>query len=235
MKLGLLEADHVGERFVSVAGGYPAMFDALLRPHVAGLTWSRFDACHGELPARVDECDAWICTGSRASAYGSDAWIAALAGFLVRLRDAGAPFAGICFGHQVLARALGGEVARAPGGWGVGVREMTILRREPWMDPPLERCRLPHMHADQVTRLPDGAVHLARSAHCEIAMFRAGDAMLGIEGHPEFPSAYSEALLRDRVERIGRERVEDALSTLATPSDAPIVARWIARFLARDS
>ena len=233
LHVGLLEADHVGDRFLPIAGGYREMFAAWMRPHAPGLRWSCFDACHGELPSSPEDCDGFICTGSRASAYGSEPWIAELAAFVRALHDARKPYVGICFGHQVLARALGGEVARAPGGWGVGVHAMSIAAAEPWMRPPLAECRLPYMHADQVTRLPAGAVALASSDHCDVAMFRVGETSLGIEGHPEFPAAYSEALLRDRANRIGSDRVAAALDSLATPTDSLAVGEWIARFLAQ--
>jgi hypothetical protein len=62
-------------------------------------------------------------------------------------------------------------------------------------------------------------------------MFRVGDSMLGIQAHPEFPKAYSEALLLDRVERIGEERVKAALESLGQSTDEPVVAKWIVEFL----
>jgi hypothetical protein len=89
------------------------------------------------------------------------------------------------------------------------------------------------MHADQVQRLPAGAVLLARSGHCEIAMFRVGPSMLGIEGHPEFTAAYNEALIRARSDRIGAERAEQALAKVCRPTDGALVGRWIADFLSR--
>ena len=149
-----------------------------------------------------------------------------------RLHGARRPFAGICFGHQVLAQALGGEVVRAPGGWGVGVHEMEVLRGESWMSPARTTCRLPYMHQDQVRRLPGDAMLLGRSAHCEIAMFRAGETMLGIEGHPEFPGAYSAALIRARAVEIGAERARAALASLEQESEQAVAGAWIARFLA---
>jgi hypothetical protein len=62
-------------------------------------------------------------------------------------------------------------------------------------------------------------------------MFRVGDSTLGIQAHPEFPKAYSEALLLDRVERIGEERVKAALASLDYPADESVAAKWIVEFL----
>src|SRR5947207_14820929 len=100
MNVGLLECDHVEDRWRPIAGGYPEMFEALLRPHLPELRFTRFDACHGRLPDFPDECDAYLCTGSRASAYDGHPWIAQLNAFLVELRASGRPIAGICFGHH---------------------------------------------------------------------------------------------------------------------------------------
>ena len=231
MRIGLLECDHVEGRFSHIEGGYREMFAALLGPHVPGLTFTYYDACHGVLPASPEACDAYVCSGSQYSVYDQREWIAPLGEFLRKLHAAGTPFVGICFGHQMLAQALGGQVARAPGGWGVGVHEMSIVGREPWMQPGQPACRLQYMHGDQVRKLPPGAKVLARSEHCEIAMFRVGETMLGIEGHPEFSAAFNEALIRGRRDRIGAALADRALEGVNGPTDSAVVGQWIAKFV----
>ena len=231
MHVGLLECDHVEQRFRSIAGGYPEMFSGLLGAHLSELRWSCFDVCHGELPPAPETCEAYVCTGSRFSVYEPLPWIEALKNFLHRLREARIPFVGICFGHQVLAEAFGGKVAPSPAGWVVGVEDFDVLGGQSWMEPPLARCSLQHMHQDQVSVLPAGALLLGRGDHCEVEMFALGTTLLGIEAHPEFPAAYNEALIRDRAERIGRERAQAGLASLARPTDQAVVGRWIAKFL----
>jgi GMP synthase-like glutamine amidotransferase len=231
MKIGLLECDHVSEAYRHIAGGYPAMFADLLGRYAPLLSLESFDVRNGELPGAPDTCDGYICTGSRYSVYDDAGWIQALKGFVRQLYSAGVPFVGICFGHQMLAEALGGEVSRAEGGWGVGIHEVDILRSELWMQPQQSKCRLQFMHQDQVRRLPEDGVLLGRSDHCPIAMFRLGERMIGIQGHPEFTRAYTEALLADRIERIGADRVASALSSLSQATDEGLIAGWIAEFL----
>ena len=233
MNIGILGCDDVPERFKHIAGGYRDMFEALLAPHIPDLTLTWFETCKGEVPAAPDACDAYVCTGSRYSVYDNLEWIETLKRFVQQLHEAGKPFVGVCFGHQVLAQALGGEVSKSDFGWGIGVHEMHVLKPEPWMDPQQKDCRLQYMHADQVQRMPEGSALLASAAHCPVAMFRVGETMLGIEGHPEFPAAYEEALLLARRERIGAERVDTALKSLATPTDEKIAGRWIANFIRR--
>jgi len=84
-----------------------------------------------------------------------------------------------------------------------------------------------------VQTLPKGAAVLARAPHCEVAMFRVGERMLGIEGHPEFTVAYGEALIHARSQLMGEERAESALRSLSGPTDSRAVGQWIARFLKR--
>ena len=233
MNIGLLACDDVPSRLRHIAGGYQDMFDALLRPHIPDLTFTRFETCQGEVPATPDACDVYLCTGSRYSVYDERDWIEALKGFVRDVHDAGKPFVGICFGHQVLAQALGGQVEKASQGWGIGVIDMDIVKPEPWMQPMQPRCSLQYMHGDQVQRMPADSTLLASAPHCPVAMFRVGETMLGIEGHPEFPAAYEEALLRARRERIGAEHVDAALASLSNPTDQTIAGRWIANFIGR--
>ena len=191
MNIGLLGCDDVPERFRHLAGAYRDMFEALLAPHMPDARFTWFDVSKGELPPSVQACDAYLCTGSRNSVYEERDWIARLKDFVRDLHRARTKYVGICFGHQMLAEALGGKVAPAAQGWGVGVHDMTIVESEAWMQPREAHCRLQYMHSDQVERLPPGSTVLARAAHCPVAMFQVGDTMLGIEGHPEFPRLMS--------------------------------------------
>jgi GMP synthase (glutamine-hydrolysing) len=101
------------------------------------------------------------------------------------------------------------------------------------MQPARAACRLQYMHGDQVVKLPPEAKVLARSEHCEVAMFSVGDTMLGIEGHPEFSAAFNEALIRARRDSIGPEVADRALEGINGPTDSSVVGRWIAGFVTR--
>ncbi len=229
MKVGLLECDHVLERFRHIAGDYHDMFASWL-PKVE---MRCFDVRNGEFPALVNACDAYLTTGSRYSAYDDEAWIKTLKEFVWQLREAEKPFVGICFGHQILAEALGGKVEKAESGWGVGVHRVKVVQPEPWMIPEQSVCGLQFMHQDQVIRLPEESVVLGRTEHCPVAMFRVGRGMLGIQPHPEFVPAYTEALIRDRIERVGEAKARTALDCLSLATDEDVVAKWIGEFLAQ--
>ncbi|MEY2565975.1 MAG: hypothetical protein QOE35_504 [Actinomycetota bacterium] len=227
-RVGLLECDHVSGRYRDRVGDYVDLFGALL-PEVELVP---FDVVRGVVPTAPDACDAWLATGSRHSVYDDLEWIGPIIDFVQRVGAADVPFVGVCFGHQLLAHALGGTVGQAAYGWGAGVRRIDVVRTEPWMQPRRDACRLHFMHQDQVTKAPDGAVVLGCTDHCEVAMFRVG-AMLGVQAHPEFTVAYAEALLTDRTERIGGDRSAEALASLTTPTDEAVVGRWMASFLTR--
>jgi GMP synthase-like glutamine amidotransferase len=229
MRVGLLECDHVSERFRHLSGDYADMFGALF----GDLELQPFDVCNGQVPASPRECDAWVCSGSRRSVYDDDAWIEPAARFVREVHDAEVPFVGICFGHQLLAHALGGTVEKSAYGWGVGIHPVRVLRPEPWMRPAQERLNLHFMHQDQVTRAPDEAVVMGCTDHCEVAMFGVGDVMVGIQAHPEFTVPYADALLGDRTERVGGDRAEEARRSLATATDEAVVASWLTSFLSR--
>jgi GMP synthase-like glutamine amidotransferase len=229
MRVGLLECDHVSERFRHLSGDYADMFGALL----ADVELVPFDVCRGEVPDTADECDAWLCTGSRRSVYDDDDWIEPASQFVRDVRDAGVPFVGICFGHQLLADSLGGSVEKAPYGWGVGIHPLRVVQSEPWMRPTKDKLQLHFMHQDQVVRPPSDAAVLGCTDHCAVAMFQVGDTMLGMQAHPEFTVAYADALLADRTERVGGDRAEEARRSLTTPTDEAVVARWLTTFMTR--
>jgi len=231
MKVGLLECDHVLEKFRHIAGDYRDMFSALLAVNAPQIELQFFDVRNGEFPSSPDDCEAYLTTGSSSSAYDDADWIHTLKGFVRRLRDTNKPFVGVCFGHQVLAQALGGRVEKAKNGWGVGAHSIEIAQPDAWMKPEQSNCRLQFTHQDQVTWLPENSLALGRSDHCPVAMFRVGETMLGIQPHPEFNAAYTEALILDRVERIGEAKVRAAQASFSQATDEAVVARWIVEFL----
>jgi GMP synthase-like glutamine amidotransferase len=231
MRIGLLELDHVSTRFRAIDGDYSDMFREMVATADPSSELVGYDAINGVLPDRPDECDGWLITGSRASVYDDEPWIAPITELVREVHGARVPCVGVCFGHQLLAHALGGRTERAAVGWGVGALPMTIARAEPWMDPHRSTATLLYSHQDQVVELPaDGRV-LAAAAHCPVAMLAIGDDVIGLQAHPEFGAAYVRALLEDRVDRIGEAEQQAALATLREPTDEHTVAAWILGFL----
>ena len=231
MHIGILQADQVDPEVRARFGDYPAMFVDTIGDGLDHMpAFEFFDVRRERYPRHIDDCDGYLITGSRASVYDDEPWIARLVGFVRELHDANARTVGICFGHQLVARALGGAVGRSPGGWGVGVHTWTAVRHEPWMHPALREFRLLASHQDQVETLPPGARLLASSKFCPHAAFAIGDHILALQGHPEFTKAYAEFLMRKRRAALGAA-FERGIQSLDQPTDADAIARWIAQFL----
>lgn len=231
LRIGVLDADHVGERYLSIAGSYGDMFRAMIATAEPTAEVEVHDVLDGPIPADPHQCDAWMITGSAASVYDAAPWIEALSDFVRALHEAAVPTVGVCFGHQLLAHALGGRTEPAASGWGVGALPMDIIAVEAWMDPPLTTATLLYSHQDQVTALPPGAQVLASAAHCPVAMYAVGDDLLGIQAHPEFGTAYLRALLEDRVDPIGEAETAAAIASLEQERHDEVIARWLLQFI----
>lgn len=231
MRIGVLECDHVSERYLPIAGDYSDMFTAMVSEADPRAEVALFDVRRGELPSRPDECDGWLCTGSSASVFDDEPWIVAVAELVREVHAARVPLVGICFGHQLIAHALDGRTERAAVGWGAGALPMQIIVEAPWMTPPLVSATLLYSHQDQVTELPAGGRVLGRAPHCPIAMLAVDRHLIGIQAHPEFGAPYLRALLVDRVDRMGEVDTAKALESLEQPTDDRVVARWILGFL----
>ena len=231
ISVGLIECDHVPADLRDIGDDYAPMFEARFATHAPWVSFDRIDVIGGDALPSPGDHDAYLITGSRHSAYDDLPWIAPLGALVRDLVDAEVPVVGVCFGHQLIAHELDGEVARAEAGWGVGVHEASVVAQRPWMAPSTDRFRLIVSHQDQVVRLPKGSTLLATSDHAPIAAFEIGSA-LGFQGHPEFHPAYASALMAARRGRIPADVITKGEATLTAPADHATVTSWLGRFLA---
>lgn len=227
MKLGLLLCDHIAESWQLEHGDYPAMFANWL-PQAQ---WTVFDLTTGHLPSSVDSCDAYVTTGSKWSVYDALPWILDFKTLVKQLYTARKPFVGVCFGHQMLAYALDGQVQKSTGGWCIGNHEFEVVRPQEWMQPYQTSFRVLMSCQDQVLSLPRDAEVVASSLECPVGVFLIRNYMLGIQGHPEFTSAYNATLINSRLDRIGLEKVNAAQASFAQPIQAPLLGQWVMHFL----
>ena len=231
MKIGLLKCDTVKEQLRHNHGDCSDFFISLFSECAPDISLRIYDIQRGHYPDSLDECEGYVTTGSRNSVYDNEPWILRFKEFVHEMYEEKAKLVGICFGHQMIAEALGGKCEKSPRGWGVGVKKVKIISRKEWMKPELDSCSLIVSHLDQVCDLPEGSEVLGTSEHCPNAMFALGDHFLGIQGHPEFTPAYVEALMLSRLDRIGRSTVEEARKTLGGKVHREIITRWIENFL----
>lgn len=231
MRIGILQTDSVMPQFQGEFGNYPEMFRHLLSIG-EGVTFNNYDVEHGEYPARLDECEGYVMTGSKLSVYDDEPWIHRLSEFVVQLHETRTRLVGICFGHQMVAHALGGKTQPAEVGWCVGIHHSDVLQQEDFMKPERPGYNLIVSHKDQVTVLPPEAELLASSPACPNAMFRIGDHILTFQGHPEFVKGYSRTLMEFREDVLGADRFIQGIASLSEETHEETIARWILNFLA---
>lgn len=234
MKIGILQCDDVRQDLQPAHGNYPAMFEQLLHHVDSKLELVFYRALDGELPSDADECDVYMTTGSRFSVNDDLPWIPPLLDFIRSLYTRHKKLVGICFGHQLIAKALGGDVIQAPQGWGVGVATHSLLALPRGVNGAAtvpESLSLVVSHQDQVVTLPQNSVVLAGSDFCPYAMMQVGDHFLGIQGHPEFSKPYSRDLMLARKDILPAEVLDDGLTSLEKPADSERVTRWMLEFL----
>jgi GMP synthase-like glutamine amidotransferase len=237
MRIGILKTDSVRDEFQSEFGDYPAMFRAMLMASADAepIEFRDYDVQRGQYPASLDECDAYLITGSRESVYDDKPWIHRLTEFVQQLDSARRTLVGICFGHQLIAHVLGGETRAADAGWAVGVQETQVLSPADWMLPYRERFGLLSSHKDQVVRLPERAEVFASTPHCPNSGFTIGEHILTFQGHPEFSKGYSRALIELRRELLGEPGYSNGVESLAKPVHQSMVGRWIINFIASNA
>lgn len=227
MKAGLLVCDHVNVAYQAKFGDYTDMFVQLF----PDFDWQFYDVTESEFPEDVDECEVYFATGSRHSVYEDIPWIEQLKTFVQQLYQHQKYFIGFCFGHQLLGAALGGQVAKSPQGWCVGVHHFSIKNTQNWMLPPSKAINLLMMCQDQILVLPPHTTLLAGSSSCPHAMIQVGATMLGIQAHPEFTKAYDHLLMETRVDRIGKEVVDAGIESLSLPLSTFLIQKWVLSFL----
>jgi GMP synthase (glutamine-hydrolysing) len=185
----------------------------------------------------VTDPAAVYLSGSSASAYETDEWIGRLSGAIQRWAEREIPMLGVCFGHQIVAGALGGKVVRNPKGWEVGVQDVD-LTEEGMLDPLFRGFprRFPVMqsHQDVVTKLPAGARVLAGNEMSAYQSFALGDRIRTVQFHPEYTPEHLRFLLTPRRQGLEATGV-DMDATLggirATPESGTILRRFLDEFV----
>lgn len=231
MKIGLLACDFVNPEFLEISGTIPKMFVDLICQTKIDSNWQVYQVWEGEIPSSTEECEAWFISGSRTSVYEEKRWIKHFEKFVADLHMDKRKTIGICFGHQMIAQALGGEVRHSDRGWGIGVKEIDIIREEPWMNPPLDKMRMLFTHQDQVEKLPPEARLLGSADHCPHAMFAMDNHMLALQSHPEYSRAYLRALIQSREAIIDQPTFQSGLESLEIEPHRIEPAAWLRNFL----
>jgi GMP synthase-like glutamine amidotransferase len=220
MRIGILLTGHVPDNLAAQFGAYPDMFTRLLDGY--DFTFTTWNVVDMEFPKSVHDADGWLLTGSRHGSYEDLPFIAPLEDFIRHAYSDHVPLVGICFGHQIMAQALGGKVGKYERGWAVGAKEYDFeghtLMLNAW-------------HQDQVLDPPKDAKVIASNDFCKNAALIYGDRAFSVQAHPEIRDDYMAGLIRERGPGVVPDaELQNASVNLGTPLDDRVIADRIAEF-----
>lgn len=232
MKLTIIQTGDVPLPLRPQFGAYPAMFETMFERTGGGFTYEVVPVAAGAECPDPAALEAVVITGSAAGVYEDHAWLAPLRAFIRQAYAARTPMLGICFGHQIMADALGGDVRKSEKGWGLGRHVYRVVNRPGFLAGAAAELALACSHQDQVITPPDEAeVFLSSDFTPNAGLFYRNGAALSLQPHPEFADDYALALAELRRGKAPDAVVDTALASVARVSDSGAVAGYIAAFL----
>lgn len=224
MKIGILQTGRAPDALIETSGDYDQMFRQLLAGQ--GFEFETFAVLDGQFPENAEAADGWLITGSRHGVYEDHAWIPPLEDLIRAIDAQKRPLAGICFGHQIIAQALGGKVEKFDGGWAIGhvtyEQDGAPLTLNAW-------------HQDQVVDRPATARVLAGNDFCVNGILAYGDHIWTLQPHPEFSSAFTAELIEKRGRGVLPDEILDqAAAGLGAPVDNLSIATFLAEFMKKE-
>lgn len=228
-RLAVFELGKLPEEIAHRHPDYPAMISRWLSPSLPEMSFTGMSPVGGEALPAPDAFDGYVYSGSRHGIYDALDWIEPLKSFIRAVAEAGKPQFGICFGHQIMAEALGGKAVKSERGWGCGV-DIYDIQLSKYND---LVTQVPVMiwHQDQVIALPDSAEVLGGNEFCPIGVVRYQVPALSVQFHPEFSKQYMTDLLDLRGGTvISAELTAAARKSLQHAPDAKLVSEWTGDF-----
>ena len=226
----IIEAGPTPEELIERHGDYPVMIERWLAPVVPDVIFTRNRRYAGEPLPMLSDLDAVIISGSRFSVCDEEIWMLELEEYVRSLFEMDKPTFGICFGHQIIAKALGGTVEQSDQGWGLGVTRYDL---NPDTSGLAGNIHARAVHQDQIVALPEQAQVLGGNEHCPFAILEYNQApFASVQFHPEFTPEYLRDLLPVLNDRgVPSTSIEAAGEDLETACDDKAVARWAASTL----
>ena len=230
LKIGILETGIPPEGLATQFGNYPHMVEDWLS--LLDAEFSTYSVLNDQFPSSADICDLWVITGSKFGAYENHKWIAPLEAFIRNIKASGKLMFGICFGHQLIAQALGGKVQKYNKGWALGINQYQIGNWPTELGEPPTKIALQAYHQDQIITLPEGAIPVASSDFCKYAAVWYPNFGLTVQGHPEFSNAYASALLKARRGNgLTEQQADQGLANMVTANNRETIAKIVKTYL----
>ncbi|KAK5658347.1 hypothetical protein OQA88_2323 [Cercophora sp. LCS_1] len=261
LRLAILEADTPLPGVDARYNGYHGVFKHLLnraaapQPLDSVLTLSRHHVVNNTTAyPSLSDIDAILITGSKHSAFEDDDWILALVAFTQKaIADPRIRVIGVCFGHQIVSRALGVPVRRSLAGWEVSVTETRLtpagkdlfggreslvnLTSHPHHISPETLITSPQkiqqMHRDQALGIPPTATLLASTDICPNHGFIIPGRVITVQGHPEFTDDIMQEILETRhaTGLFSDDVFQSGMARRADEQDGVLMARVFLKFL----
>ena len=203
MRIGIIETGKPSATLEELFGDYPFMFEQLIGATLGDASFFTKCIVSGEKTGAPEQADGWLITGSRHGAYDRQPWIEPLEEFIRECFAKSKPMIGVCFGHQIIAQAMGGKVQKSNKGWAVGPEKYNISNKPDWMTH-LSKTYTSHaIHQDQIIEIPKNATVISSSGFCEFAGLLYGNPdapnAITVQSHPELSDGF--------VKKIGAERL----------------------------
>ncbi len=233
MRIGVLETGEVDAKLKPVHGSYGDMFASLISGLYDAPNFNIINILKGQFPKNPMDCDLWVISGSRHGVYDDLSWIDPLKNFILRCIGRNIPLFGVCFGHQILAEAMGGSVKKFEHGWCLGVHEYKVKRKLDWNNVIGSSFSSFAIHQDQVVVPPLDSTNIAGSKFCKFALLAYGNLnhpyAISLQSHPELTHRYVSDLIKVRKSEnsFPPSVANDALETLRKEVDNKLITQTI--------
>ncbi|PBP17399.1 putative glutamine amidotransferase class-I [Diplocarpon rosae] len=244
LRIAILECDTPVPAVVAKHGAYDQIFTSLLRAAAdalchpglsasSGLDITAWDVVSEQSYPAHEDIDAVLITGSKYNSFDNDPWILKLVDFTKQLLEQRrVRILGVCFGHQILGRALGVDVGRSDGGWEVSVTAMDLTKRGQEIFGKTSLA-LHQMHRDAIFTYPEGVEALASTDKCSTHAMYAAGRFISVQGHPEFTGDIMREILKARHAQgiFDEELYKDGSDRVDRHQDGVVVAQAFLKFL----